>query len=81
MDSDSTRISDGDAMTVAIGSVLLVLASMLLGAVLLLAAFGVAMWLARRQRRWGEEPEGRLWGQDPTDITGQDGTSIVAPGK
>jgi hypothetical protein len=81
MGPDSTRISDGDAMTVAIGSVLLLLASMLLGSVLLLAAFGVAMWLGRRQRQWGEESEGRMWGQDPTDIAGRDGTSIVAPGK
>lgn len=68
-------------MTVAIGPVLLLLASILLGAVLLLAAFGFVLWLSRHQRRARNEPEGRIWEQDPTDIAGRDGTSIVAPGK
>ena len=68
-------------MTVAIGSVLLVLASILLGAVLLLTAFGIMLWLNRQQRRTGYEWVGRLWESDPTQMAGGDGTSIAAPGK
>jgi hypothetical protein len=67
-------------MTVAIGPVLLLLASILLGAVLLLAAFGILLWISSEQRQSGDASEG-LWERDPPDIGGPDGTSIVAPGK
>lgn len=67
-------------MTVAIGSVLLVLASILLAAVLLIAGLGLILWLSPQQRRAWKEWEGRLFEQDPARIGG-DGTSIAAPGK
>lgn len=68
-------------MTVAIGPVLLILASMLLGAVLLLAAFGMILWITRHSRRTRQESEGRIWEHGPIDIADRDGTSVVAPGK
>jgi hypothetical protein len=68
-------------MTVAIGSVLLVLASILLGAVLLTAAFGIILWLSRQQRRTGYEWVGRIWESDSTQMAVGDGTSIATPGK
>lgn len=68
-------------MTVGIGTVLLLLASILLGAVLLLAAFGIILWVSRHQRRTPEESEGRVWKGDPTEIAVRDVTSIVVPGK
>ena len=65
-------------MTVAIGSVLLLVASMLLGAVLLLAAVGLVLWIAERRR--GREGSGsNMWGRDSTEIVGRD-TSIAAHG-
>ena len=71
----------GSFMTVAIGPLLLLLASILLGAVLLIAAFGIVLWLGRQQRRAWKEWEGRVWEHDPPQIPGGDGTSVAAPGK
>ena len=68
-------------MTVAIGPVLLLLASILLGAVLLIAAFGIILWLNRQRRPTWEEWEGRILDPDPAQIAGGDGTSVVAPRK
>ncbi len=67
-------------MTVAIGPILWLLTSLLLGAVLLLAAFGIILWLSGRQRA-RDESEGRIWEHNPTDIAGPDGTSVAASGK
>ncbi len=67
-------------MTVAIGPILWLMASLLLGAVLLLAVFGFILWLTgRKQPR--SESEGHIWEHNPTDIAGPDGTSIAASGK
>jgi hypothetical protein len=67
-------------MIVAIGPVILLLASILLGAVLLLGAFGILLWISRQQRQSRDKSEG-LWQRDPPEIGGPDGTSIVASGK
>jgi len=68
-------------MTVALGPVLLLLASILLGAVLLLAAFGIVLWMSRNQHQPLDESEGGVWNDDATDIASRDGTSVVVPGK
>ena len=68
-------------MTVAIGPVLLLLASILLSAVLLLGAFGIMLWATRHQGRARHESGRRIWERDPTDTAGRDGTSLAAPGK
>ena len=68
-------------MAVAIGPVFLLLASILLGAVLLLGAFGILWWVTRYQRRMRGEVQGRLWEHDASDLAGRDRTSVVASGK
>ena len=68
-------------MTVAIGPVLFILASILLSAVLVLAAFGIILWVSQQPRRARDGSDGRIWEHDPTDIATRDGTSFVVPGK
>jgi hypothetical protein len=68
-------------MMVAIGPVLLLLATILLGAVLLLAAFGIILWISQQRRRTHARSDTQFWAPESSDITGQDATSIVAPGK
>jgi hypothetical protein len=68
-------------MTVAIGSILLLVASVLLCAVIVLAIFGLAVWLMRDQRYLQEGAEELRWETDPTQMPGPDGTSAVAEGK
>ena len=68
-------------MTVAIGSLLFLLASILLGAVLLIAALGIILWFSPGLRHKWKEWEERTWEDDSGAIAGGDGTSIAAPGK
>ncbi len=68
-------------MTVAIGSILLLVASVLLCAVIVVAIFGLAVWLMRDQRHPLEGAEEFRWESDPVQISGPDGTSAVAEGK
>lgn len=68
-------------MTVAIGSILLLVASVLLCAVIVLAILGLAVWLMRDQRAPQEGGEEFRWESDPAQMAGPDGTSAVAEGK
>ena len=66
-------------MSVAIGSVLLLVASFLLGAVIVLAAFGVILLIGRYIRKT-RIARGH-WEHGAGVIAGQTGTSFVAPRK
>lgn len=68
-------------MSVAIGPVLLLVASVLLCAVLVLAVFGIAVWLMRHQQGARDGSEGYRWESDPNQIAVPDGTSSGAQGK
>lgn len=69
----------GYVMTVAIGPVLLIVASFLLGAVLVLAGFAIIFWMY--QRRASNTAAKGAWGDGPEVIEDQDGMSFVVPRK
>lgn len=68
-------------MTVVIGPVLLIVASFLLGAVLVLAGCAIIFWIGRYQRRARNRAAKGAWGHAPEVISDQDGMSFVVPRK
>jgi hypothetical protein len=68
-------------MTVAIGPVLLIVASFLLGAVLVLAGFAIIFWIGMYQRRARNRATKCAWGHAPEVTADQDGMSFVVSRK
>jgi hypothetical protein len=69
-------------MIVAIGPVFLLLASVLLGAVILLAGFGIILLISSRQRRTFDRTGNGRWQREPPALPGQQNAStMVSPGK
>lgn len=68
-------------MSVAIGSVLLLVASFLLGAVIVLAGFGIILFIGRYIRKARSKTARDHWQHGPGVIADQTGTSFVAPRK
>ena len=68
-------------MTVAVGPVLLILSSFLLGAVLVLAAFGIVLWIGFHHRRAKDKTTTRAWGHAPQVIANRDSAFFVVPRK
>jgi hypothetical protein len=69
-------------MIVAIGPVFLLLASVLLGAVILLAGFGIVLLISRHYRRGYDQTSNGRWQRDPPIMPGQESAStMVSPGK
>ena len=69
-------------MIVAIGPVFLLLASVLLGAVILLAGFGIVLLISRHHRRAYDQTSNGRWQRDPPIMPGQEsGSTMVSPGK
>ena len=68
-------------MTVAIGPVLLVVSSFLLGAVLVIGGFGIILWLGVHYRRVKNRTAKRIWGHAPDVIADRNGVPVVVPPK
>jgi hypothetical protein len=68
-------------MTVVIGPVLLIVASFLLGAVLVLAGCAIIFWIGMYQRRARNRVAKGAWGHAPEMIADQGGMSFVVPRK
>jgi hypothetical protein len=69
-------------MMVAIGPVFLLLASVLLGAVILLAGYGIILLISRHRRQTYDRTRHQGWQRDPTVMAGRSGAStMAAPGK
>jgi hypothetical protein len=68
-------------MSVAIGSVLLLVASFLLGAVIVLAGFGIILLLGSYFRKARRKTARGNWEHGPGVIADRTGTSFVAPRK